>query len=166
MKGDVGERRPSRQTWLSCESPSCSLMLWWSFSLWHVTCQSMIRVGWTSARSLENITLGWNLMQRNTCGLGTPRGRELDSLEPVFLHPLPKNSQQNPEVWKMGREEAGRKTTLPVFGTVFLCALWLSMCSLLKWSSSSLKQGFSRYLQYRDKVRECVATVKYPSSFW
>lgn len=73
----------------------------------------------------------------------TPQGRELDTLEPVFLHPLSKNSQQNPEVWKMGREEAGatgRKTTLPVFGTVFLCALWLSMCSLLKWSSSSLKQ--------------------------
>lgn len=166
MKGDVGKRQPSRQTQQSCVSLSCSLMLWWSFSLWLVICQ-LIWVDWTPARSLANITLGWNLMQR--CVLSTPQGRELDILEPVFLHPLSKNSQWNPEVWKMGREEAGatgRKTTLPVFGTVFLCALWLSMCSLLKWSSSSLKQRFSRYLKYTDKVRECIATVKYPSTFW
>lgn len=100
MKGDVGERQLSRQTWWSCEPPSCSLMLWWSFSLWHVTCQ-LIWVGWTSACSLANI--GQNLIQRSTCGLGTPQSRELDSLEPVFLHPPKADSK----IQKYGRWAGG-----------------------------------------------------------
>lgn len=151
-------------------SPSRIVSLWVAVELFSLASNLPIDLnGLESARSLANMTLGWNFMQRNMCGLGIAQGRELDSLKPVFLHPLPKNSQQNPEVWRIAREEAGatgRKTTLPVFGTVFLCALWLSIYSLLKWSSSSLKQRFSRHLQYPDKIRECIATVKYPSTFW
>lgn len=116
MKGDVGgeaaERADLAELWVS------ELQFDAVVKLFSLACNLPIddSSGLDICSFTCKITLGWNLMQRNTCGLGTPQGRELDSLEPVCLHPLPKNSQQNPEVWKMGREEAGRKTTLPVLG--------------------------------------------------